>query len=201
MKLGILTDIHEHTDYLKLALTRFQQECVDQVVVIGDAFETGARITETCRLLQEVNAVGVWGNHDYGLCVEPDQATCQKYAHEVIQFMQSLLPRMQIHEVHFSHVEPWLDPNDVADLWYFEGPPDNPAKLARIFDSVPDRLIFTGHYHHWLAATPTGLLSWNGVETLSLTQGRFFIVIGALCEGRYAILNTDNCELTPFNDH
>ena len=59
MKLGLLADIHEHVEHLRTALDHFKSERVDQVVVIGDLFEQGHRIEETCRLLSEANAVGV----------------------------------------------------------------------------------------------------------------------------------------------
>jgi len=59
MKLGLLTDIHEHVEFLRLALARFERQRVEQIVVIGDTFETGQRIDETCRLLAEARAIGV----------------------------------------------------------------------------------------------------------------------------------------------
>ena len=68
MKLGLLTDIHEHVAPLAAALNRFRQQRVDQVVVLGDLFELGTALEETCRLLDEARAIGVWGNHDFGLC-------------------------------------------------------------------------------------------------------------------------------------
>ena len=36
MKLGLITDIHEHVELLRLALDRFANNQVDQVVVIGN---------------------------------------------------------------------------------------------------------------------------------------------------------------------
>lgn len=64
MKLGVLTDIHEHVENLRTALERFRVEQVDRIVVIGDVFEMGHRIKETCQLLSDAKAIGVWGNHD-----------------------------------------------------------------------------------------------------------------------------------------
>ena len=106
MKLGLLTDIHEHIEPLRTALERFKTERVDQVVVIGDLFEQGRRIEETCQLLAAANAVGVWGNHDYGLCFDrrPDLHT--KYSSPVLDFMGSLRPRLDVGSCHFTHIEP-----------------------------------------------------------------------------------------------
>lgn len=60
MKLGLLADIHERNGHLRAALCRFRLEQVDQVVVLGDVAATGSHLAETCRLLREARAVGVW---------------------------------------------------------------------------------------------------------------------------------------------
>ena len=92
MKLGILTDIHEHVEHLRTALAHFNQEQVDQIVVIGDVFEMGQRIEETCALLSEAKTIGVWGNHDYGVSFNPSEKTREKYSSMVLDFMTSLKP-------------------------------------------------------------------------------------------------------------
>lgn len=198
MKLGLITDIHEHVDYLRAALDQLRSENVDQIVVIGDVFETGERIEETCRLLTEANAVGVWGNHDFGLSYEPDEDFGKRYSPAVTRFMTSLKPRLDIDGCHFTHVEPWLNPEDLCDLWYFDGLPDHPDKLKRIFEAVPNRLMFAGHFHTWLLASPERIEDWSGDKPITLSDGRFFVVVGALCEGQFATLDTESSELVPF---
>ncbi len=201
MKLGLLSDIHAHVYHLQAALERLKSEGVDQVVVIGDVVDMFGRqggVGETCRLLREARAVGVWGNHDYGLCVEPDESVRDRYPAAVLGFMGSLRPRIEVAGCFFSHVEPWLNPEDLPDLWYGGGPPDDSEKLARIFNAVPNRLIFGGHYHVWLAATPNVVTDWNGTTPLVLDRGRHFIVINALCEGHFAVLDTATSELRPL---
>jgi len=197
MKLGLLTDIHEQVEFLNVALGHFRRERVDQVVVIGDVLETGERLEETCRLLTEVRAVGVWGNHDYGLCANPSEEIRRRYSASIIGFMTSLRPRLEIAGCYFSHVEPWLDPEDIGDLWFFEGPPDSDGRLDRIFQAVPNRLIFAGHYHRWILATPDRIVEWAGDGPIRLRSDRYFVVVGALLEGRYALLDTDTTELVP----
>ena len=140
--------------------------------MIGDVFQTGERIEETCRLLTEANAIGVWGNHDYGLSFEPDDRVREKYAASVIDYMTSLRPSLEVGGCHFSHVEPWLDPENVADLWYFDGPPDEHGKLERIFTAVPNRVMFAGHFHKWLLATADGIAGWSGRKPHSSAGGR-----------------------------
>jgi predicted phosphodiesterase len=199
VKLGILTDIHEHVEYLREALDRFRAEGVDQVIVIGDLFEMGKRLDQTCGLLAEVGAIGVWGNHDYGLCCQPDSETRQRYGDQVIDFMTSLKPRLDFAGCHFTHVEPWLNPEAVLDLWYFEPPPSGAAGRNRIFNAVLNRLLFTGHTHRWLLMTPDMVNDWHGDRPADLSDGRFFVTVGALCEGQFATLDTSTSELVPFS--
>lgn len=73
VKLGILADIHEHVEYLRRSLAIFSEQGVDQVVVLGDVFELGQRLRETVALLDESGTIGVWGNHEFGLCTDPSR--------------------------------------------------------------------------------------------------------------------------------
>ncbi len=201
MKLGLITDIHEHVELLRLALDRFATNQVDQVVVIGDLCVVGKRLEETCRLLSDVNAIGVWGNHDFGLCFDPDDDARAKYSVAVIDYMTSLRPRLEVCGCYFSHIEPWLNPEDIADLWYSDGPPDEHQKLDRIFDAVPNRVMFAGHYHKWLLVTQHGIADWRGDTPVRLSDDhRYFVVIGAMCEGWSATYDSDTTELIPYYD-
>jgi len=199
MKLGILADIHEHTKELRKALAVLQQHGAERFVVLGDVFEMGKRMEETVGLLRQVEAVGVWGNHDVGLCFDPGEDVCQRYSAAVLDFMGRLQPHLEIDGCLFSHVEPWLDPHRVEDLWHFDGPPDSPEKLARSFGAVPHHALFIGHLHRWLLGTPEGLLPWRGEGPVSLDQrARHLIVVHAVCDGNCALFDTETNELVPF---
>jgi hypothetical protein len=198
MRLGLLTDIHEHVEHLRAALDRFKRERVEHIVVIGDVFKTGERIEETCRLLAGAGAVGVWGNHDFGIC--SSKKLRSRYPAAVRDYMTTLRPRLELVGCHFMHVEPWLDPVCLDDLWYYDGPPDKTGSLDRIFAAVPHRVVFAGHYHDWLLARPEGIDAWKGETPVRLDHGRYFVVVGALCEGRYAVFDSETSELVPFNE-
>jgi hypothetical protein len=199
MKLGLITDIHERVALLRTALGRLRSEKVDQIVMIGDVFEMGQRIEETCRLLAESRVVGVWGNHDFGFCVGPADELRTQYPSVVIDYMKTLRPRLEIDGCLFTHVEPWLDPENLTDLWYFDGPPDEHGNLARIFNAAPNRFMFAGHFHRWLLASPERIILWKGDVPIRLDDGRYFAVVGALSEGRFATFDTQTSELCPFN--
>ncbi|HBI43793.1 MAG TPA: hypothetical protein DDY78_13220 [Planctomycetales bacterium] len=201
MKLGLLADIHEQTEQLRKAIDVLQRHGADRFVVVGDVFEMGKRIEETIYLLQCVETVGVWGNHDIGLCFDPGEAVRQRYSAAVLDFMGSLQPRLEIDGCLFTHVEPWLDPHKVEDLWYFDDPPDSPEKLARSFAAVPHRVLFIGHMHRWLLGTPAGVLPWRGDRQLRLDcANRYLVVVHAVCAGRYTLFDTKTGDLISFGE-
>ena len=96
--------------------------------------------------------------------------------------MARLRPRLEVEGCLFTHVEPWLDPEKIEDLWYFEGPPETPEQVARIFAAVPTRVMFVGHYHRWLMVTPEGVRPWSGDVAVVLDAGdRYLVAIHAVC--------------------
>ena len=111
MKLVLLADIHEHTRRLQKAIALLQEHGAERFVVLGDVFDTGKRIEQTVRLLRQVAAVGVWGNHDVSLCFDPSEKVCERYSAAVLAFMGSLQPHLEIDGCLFTHVESWLDPH------------------------------------------------------------------------------------------
>jgi predicted phosphodiesterase len=201
VKLGLITDIHEHVADLELALKACDRHGVDKVICLGDVFETGAAIRETVALLAQRNIVGVWGNHDFGLCSHPSALVSsqrKRYAGQVLDYLATFRPSLEVEDCLFSHVEPWRDLNDVLGLWYFDGLPDEPAKIARSFDACSQRVMFTGHVHRWLLATRAGVVPWDGASAIRLAAPeRYLVIIAAVCEGYCAVYDTRTCELIP----
>jgi predicted phosphodiesterase len=93
MKLGLLADIHEQTRQLRTAIAVLQQHGAERFVVLGDVFEMGKRMEETVALLQQVQAVGVWGNHDIGLCFDPDEKVWPPQQNSWASFGSGRAPR------------------------------------------------------------------------------------------------------------
>ena len=188
MKLGILTDIHEEHDYLRRALTLLRREGADRLLVIGDVCGTLTDLEETVALLDDAGAAGVWGNHDFGLCGDnPTDEDRLRFSDRLLTFMGRLRPRLEVEGFLFTHVEPWLDPEKIEDLWYFDGPPETPEQVARIFAAVPNRVMFVGHYHRWLLVTPEGIQPWAGDGPIVLEVGnRYLVAIDAVCQGKCA---------------
>ena len=200
MKLGIVSDIHEAVELLEVALAKLDREGVDQVVVLGDVFETGPRIEATTRLLERAGAIGVFGNHDYGLSNEPSDFIRERFSAASLAFMGTLLPRMEIGGALFAHREPWLDCSDVCQVWHVDDEELPPEAIEKSFDAVPHRSIFIGHFHRWLAFRRSGPLAWNGGSPLSLLEGGpTLVVVHAVCDGHAATFDTSTQILTPVD--
>jgi hypothetical protein len=201
MRLGILADIHEALEPLEQALHEFRRMGVDLVVSLGDAcdcFSSVGRAREVVALLRGARAVGVWGNHDIGLCYEVSEQLRRQTEPWVLEYLAGMQPYLVLDGCRFSHVEPWLDARKVEDLWYFDGPPDTPEKAGRSFAAVPERHLFIGHFHRWLVMTPSGRLAWDGEGPLTLNeQGRYLVVVAPVVSGCCAVYDTTAALLTP----
>lgn len=200
MRLGILADINEQVDELRNAIEVLSRHGADRFIVLGDVLEMGKRIDDTVRLLREVEAIGVWGNHDLGLCHEPEERLRVKYAGPVVDFMQALRPRLELGECLFTHGLPCWEATDPA-IYYLGDRPETPEGQAASFKASAQHVLLVGHFHCWLAATPQGRLPWDGRSPLRLSPAeRHLIVVNAVCDGSCALFDTETKELTPFGD-
>ena len=70
--------------------------------------------------------------------------------------------------------------------------------LAGSFAVTGHRILFAGHFHRWLAATPNGLLAWDGNGPIVLEPDqRHLVVVAAVCDGWCALFDTASNELVP----
>ncbi|HEX2474931.1 MAG TPA: metallophosphoesterase family protein [Lacipirellulaceae bacterium] len=199
MRLGLLADIHEAVPELEAALAILKKCAVDRIVVLGDIVETGSQLAAVTKLLAEHGAFGVWGNHDFGIAYQPEDAIRMRYSDEVMRYMTGLAPRLEIGDCLFTHVEPWLDPTDFFQLWRYEGEPVTVEQAAKSFECTAHRFLFVGHFHRWRVISDCETMNWDGTSPLDLSKcRRGLISVGALCNGKFAIFDTESCELIPM---
>lgn len=198
MRIGILADIHEDVEALRQGLGLLRREGVGQLVVLGDLFYAGRRIAETADLLIAAGAVGVWGNHDLGLCHEPEPQLLARYPSRVFDFLKTLGSRLEVAGCLFSHGLPQWDATDPA-AYYLGDRPESAAGLAGSFAASACRVTFVGHFHRWLTATPEGIIPWDGKEAVSLApERRYLVVVAAVCDGWCAVYDTASGRLVPY---
>jgi hypothetical protein len=201
VRIGIVADIHEAVEPLARALAEFRRRGVDQVVNLGDACDTLSlgKTGEVVALLRDCGAVGVWGNHDFGACYDVPDEVRRRTPPDVLEYLATMQPHLVLGGCRFTHNETWLDPHKMEDLWYYEGLPDTPEKAARSFAAAPERRLFIGHLHQWLAMTPAGRVDWNGERPLTLELGqRYLIAIAAVLDGWCALYDSASTVFTPI---
>lgn len=197
LRIGILADIHEDVEALKQALAVLREERVSRLAVLGDLFYLGRRVTETADLLSTAGVVGVWGNHDLGLCHEPEPHLLARYPDRVSEFVRTLVPRLEVDGCLLSHGLPHWDATDPA-AYYLGDPPESATGRAASFAASACRVTFVGHFHRWLSATPTDIIPWHGAEAIVLDPGqRYLVAIAAVCDGWCAVYDSAKSELVP----
>lgn len=199
MRIGILTDIHEHLEFASKAIESLQNLEVDEIISLGDFCQMEERLKEICELLLKHEIKSVWGNHDFGLCNDVQSGRRKDYPNVVLEFVSTVRSKIKLDNFLFCHVEPWLNPESLQDLWYYEGEPDTDEKRHRVFSDRDWDIAFAGHYHRWLAFTESGRLAWNGEADLELSGQRHFVVIDACMHGSYAVFDTETRILTPMS--
>lgn len=203
MRLGLVTDVHNHAAELSAALSAFRDRRVDQVVTIGDTYDAFCRgdgSGKVAALLADCSAVGVWGNHDFTLCRNVPAVVRDRYPSVALDVMARMEPRLVVGDCHFSHKESSVDPHDVTQLWDIgDCPLDLMKRATSAFAAVGSRWQFVGHYHRWWAATPAGPVGWTGEGPLRFEPGqRYFVVVAPVCEGWCGIFDTVCGQLEPL---
>jgi predicted phosphodiesterase len=200
MLLGLLADIHEAVEPLREALDLFARHRMDAILHVGDICKMHHHLDDTVALLHGAGVAGVWGNHDFGLCRDATDEMRRRFSSGVIAYMSTLQPTLVREDCLFTHVEPWLDANDLLQLWYFEGLPDTREKLARSFAAVSQRVLFSGHLHAWFLASLDGQVPWDGSTPVRLAPpGRYLVILDALVRGHCALYDTTTGDLVPLS--
>ena len=202
MKIGIVADIHEAIEPLRRALELFREHGVDHVVNLGDAcdiYSASGKAADVAELLRDAGAVGVWGNHDIGLCHEVSEKIAANVDAQTLAYMTKMRPFVSMHDCRFSHVEPWLDAMNYENLWYFEEMPNTPEMAARSFEAVPEHMLFVGHFHRWLIMTPSGNIDWSADAPLDLDpKTRHLILVAPVVSGWCVIYDQAESRLIPL---
>lgn len=198
MRIGLLADIHGDTKNLSRAIDCFHECEIDRLILLGDIICDASHADETVAILQGRDLVGVWGNHELGLCVDPEEEVVRQYSASVRRFFGTLRSGHVLGDMYFSHTFPTEDATDV--LSYYVGRPDEDSRFVEnCFKTLPHRIMACGHFHRWFAATPAGQLAWDGVQTLKLDLSeRYFLIIGAVMMGFAAILDDRESVLIPI---
>ena len=198
MRIGIVADIHADAQRLAAALRVLREASVEKIITLGDVIYAAGEIQETVRLLVQNGVIGVWGNHDLGLCIEPDSWAFERFGKSVMEYMATLRPSLELEDCLFTHGMPFWDATD--PVVYYLGGGHSEDNVVASLNHVPQSVLFVGHFHRWFIADRTGPLPWNGLSPIRLRDDdRYLVVINAVCYGKCAYFDTSTRELVPFD--
>lgn len=67
MRYGIFSDVHSNLEALEAVLAAYKKEAIDKYFCVGDIVGYGADPCQCLKIVKEINAVCVAGNHDWGV--------------------------------------------------------------------------------------------------------------------------------------
>jgi hypothetical protein len=190
MKIGLIADIHEHTQELRDVISELNRHDVDRTLHLGDIASHGATLDQTCSVLTELRVDGVWGNHELGLvdlAEDQEAARSGRYSEQTLSYLAELKPTILLRDdtdpvlrrgVLLCHAGPWIDPFDAMAMW--TSGPDQLLQPNRIADSLKDTnvgLAFMGHHHCWRAFSDGLDTGWRGESPLTVEQHRRLLVV------------------------
>lgn len=200
MLIGIVADIHDAVVPLRNALSLLRERRVERLVTLGDAFDTcqpsepGATVAG---MLRDAEAIGVWGNHDFGLSHGVEAQVVDRADPTLLLFASRLQPQLVLEECRFSHLEPWKDACRLEDLWSFDGVPNTGERAQRSFQAVRERILFVGHFHSCLVLRGDGQVAWNGDQPIQLNPpDRYLVLVPAVLDGWCATFESERSALT-----
>lgn len=191
MKYGFFSDVHANLEALKACVIDFRSEKLDKVFFLGDAVGYGPSPDECVKLIKEVAAVKLMGNHDYAALGLMETEFFNQYAAESMGWTKNSISRKTIEIL--SNFELKYELDDVLlvhsspkepELWHYILDMDD-AKES--FDYFTHRMCLVGHTHRpfIVCKEKSGeiLLSKQTEETLS-DDRQYLVNIGSVGQPR-----------------
>lgn len=151
MRYGIFSDIHSNLEALNAALEVYKKERIERYLCIGDIISYGTDHSQCIRIVRELEANVVAGNHEWGVCAKSKLENFTDIAQEALlwtnltlreeerNFLDSL--PLVYEEENFILVHGSLDsPEDFNYL-------NNEEDADMSFALLKKQVCFVGHTH------------------------------------------------------
>lgn len=155
MKIGLISDIHNHTDALERALELLQRQSVDLTVCMGDVVELGRgdAAARTIAVMQKMGIPSVQGNHDVRMIahqrklrdalVLSDTMRGQWLDDKALAYLEKLPHALNYtwegQHVYITHAAPWSKDVHLSAR--------HPAQYQRLVKEAQADVILLGHTH------------------------------------------------------
>ena len=151
MRYGIFSDIHGNLEAFEAVIEAFKSEHIDQYLCVGDVIGYGANPSECIRLVNDLKAIWIAGNHDWGCVGKVDLAYFNPVAKEAILWTQDKLSLDQKEMIRHLNL---VFAND--DLTMVHGTLQKaqeflyltkPSLALEMFPLMERQICFIGHTH------------------------------------------------------
>ena len=156
MQLGVISDIHSNIVALDAVLRELEDECIEKILCAGDLVGYYPFPDETVSRVQDVEALCVLGNHDFGLITDTPR-DFNRMAKRALDWN-----RRNLSEENLVYLEELPETRrltiDNIDIFMAHGSPSHPVDeyiweedidemfLNQSFETIPDILVL-GHTH------------------------------------------------------
>jgi len=220
MRFGIITDAHSNFEALKAVSLAVKNERIDRLIFLGDAVGYGADPNDCCRIVQEIAAVSLLGNHDAVMVDKLKMDWFVDHAQAAIEWTDRVITPAN---------REWLGRLPLVyreeEVMFCHGSPVEPARFDYVMDyseafriyqrMVAERIkvTFVGHAHIGMAfrireaeesSAPGGkiqAININGIDhaKVQLDPADYWVVnVGAVGQPRdhdpravYAVFDTE----------
>lgn len=190
MRYGIFSDIHSNLEALHAALEVYKKERIERYLCIGDIISYGADPSPCIRIVRELKANIVAGNHEWGVCAKSGLENFTDIAQKALVWTKAALSEEErdflaglplvCEEENFILVHGSLD--SPADFYYL----NTMEEADMSFAALRKQICFVGHTHRpGVFVEKEGELFFKPLKVLELEDNKRYIVnVGSVGQPR-----------------
>jgi diadenosine tetraphosphatase ApaH/serine/threonine PP2A family protein phosphatase len=189
MRYAIISDIHSNLEALQAVIEDIESQAVDQVLCLGDVVGYGADPNECVRLVRDLAAEIVAGNHDHAAVGMTDISYFNPHAKRAVSWTAKALT---LEHARFFCKLPYT--LTVDDLFLVHATPSDPpawnylltAGMAEAeFAEFEEPICLIGHSHQPLIfSTDGGTLPWRGEKLSCSADQKYIVNVGSVGQPR-----------------
>ena len=177
MRYAIFSDVHSNLEAFQAVLLAYQNENIDHYLCLGDIVGYGTDYSQCIRLIKELKAVTVAGNHEWGVCgklplesftplaKEAVAWTSKRLNPEELSFLGSLPLTHSLEDFVLAHSS-----LETPEEFYYL---NNYDQAYNTFNLLRKTACFIGHTHKpGIFVQENALLSFCKVGTLRLEENK-----------------------------
>lgn len=190
MRYAIFSDVHANLEAFQAVLSAYQKENIDYYFCLGDIVGYGTDYSECIRLIKELKAVSIAGNHEWGVCGKLPLESFTPLAKEAVVWTSK---RLNPGELVFLGSLPLV--YSLEDFVLVHSSLETPEEFYYLnnydeayntFNLLKKSACFIGHTHKpGIFVEENSLLSFRKAGTLQFEENKRYIInVGSVGQSR-----------------